>query len=417
MRFGFPVKLLGVTMLVGLLSGAVFGRDVVVVLKNGRTIAGELVSDQGNTITVSVRGVPTPLSRDQIDSIKDAPAGATASGLTGAFVRERATLKNDDYDGRYKLCRKYFDQAEESIKQKQDAQAREAFTAVQAELEAILKDQPNLRSTVLLETVKDRLSNLKTAPVDPGAPVTPDKPDTEKPTTKAGDLLSLDDINLIKIYEVDLKAKIRTRKMSREGIDKLFANREWLDDPAMKDFQGPRGKTDFQRLEGTAQLSILFELRARELYNEVQIQDEPAELAHFRSKVHTTYVLTYCGSCHESGKARGLDLFTPKQHPRANPTQMAYSNLLILRRTKAGPYNLIETAAPDRSPLVTFGLPAADTTLPHPPVNGKSIRPFFRGASDPLVKEMVDWVSQIYVKPYPIGTVAEEEPTPAEPAN
>ena len=111
---------------------------------------------------------------------------------------------------------------------------------------------------------------------------------------------------------------------------------------------------------------------------------------------------------------------TAVSNRKARPDEREYTNLLILRRTKAGAFNIIDTAAPESSPLVQYALPAKDAQMPNPPVKSKpgARLPIFTGTSDKLYLKCIEWINTIYRDPYPVeytpaaGGPQEKAPAP-----
>lgn len=395
--YRFAVVLLGT-----IVATAAFGRDVTVTLKNGTKVVGELVSETPTAVTLKVNGTPTPFNRSQIASISGteaAPEPAAPAGPAGEITKALAKLKADDYDARYKVLRSWYDKAEALVKEKKDAAAVAIYKPLKVELEKLIKDKPSLRTTVTLEAVKESLSKIKVE--DPGGVVEPGT-GPGKPAGPAG-LIAEQDVNLLKVYEIDLSVKPRVQKLPRKVVEDIFKSSALTSAPSMEKYVGAKGKAAFLKLDGWQQLDMLFGLQARELYNHSRVLQEPATLMTFRTKIHTSYIQAHCGKCHSGGKTKGLNVVTKKDFPRAKPMQLEYTNLLLLRRSAAGAFNLIETATPEKSPLLHFGLPSDQTATPHPAVDGKAIQPFFRqGKNDPLYKQWLKWIDDLYDRDYPI---------------
>ncbi|MDH3584859.1 MAG: hypothetical protein OER86_11665, partial [Phycisphaerae bacterium] len=291
----------------------------------------------------------------------------------------------------------------------------EALRLARGELGDILKAKPGWeRATLLQETIDEQLRAVGAAPAPPTPrPPTPPTPPTPpvtpppKPPNGNGSaatdgsaikLLTREQVNLIKVYEIDLGARPRV-VVPDDVIKEVLTG--YRDDPLLKPYIGQRGRAKLKTLRPHEQLQLLFDLKARSLYGKVLVRDEPLNMRNFRTRYHPNYIVRYCGSCHTDGKAAGLDLVTKR--PTLEAT--AYTNLLILRRTPGEPVPVIFKSDPERSLLLQYGLPQREATTPHPVVRGKMVwRSKFRGRRDPLYLDMVNWIRSLYgeSEDYPI---------------
>ncbi|MBI1370435.1 MAG: hypothetical protein GC162_17505 [Planctomycetes bacterium] len=345
-------------------------------------------------MVINVAGIETTFPRTQVAQVN------VVLSLAEEFQQKRAAIEDTNYDARFDLARWVYDH-----------KTAEAYKLSLAELNSIIDAKPDYQKAKLLrDVVMERMKLEPTTGTKP-EPTTPTGPKPEPTPTEPGEknLLTKDQINLVRVYEVQLANKPRIAQLAPDVVAELYKN--YRDNPNFQPYLGRDGEAKFKNLQGYEQLKVLFDLRARELYEKVQIREEPETLQDFRTKIHPTYVVRYCGRCHTQGKAPGLDLYT--QSVSSDP--VIYTNLLILRRTMVGPFSIINKTEPAKSTFLQFGLPEKDAITPHPKVPGW--RQFFTGPSDPRYTEMVKWIGSLYgeSQDYPIDFSPPVPPKPATP--
>jgi hypothetical protein len=88
---------------------------------------------------------------------------------------------------------------------------------------------------------------------------------------------------------------------------------------------------------------------------------------------------------------------------------------MIMVETASGPFQVIDRGAPDRSPLLDFGLPTISAVRPHPKAQGFTAF-FIKGAQDKKYKAMSAWLRKLYPNDYPFRlTKASASKPPAAP--
>jgi len=223
---------------------------------------------------------------------------------------------------------------------------------------------------------------------DNDRPLVEPEPDTALPAH----VISSADVNVIRIYEVDFDRppKLAIRP---ETIDRLLHS--YQSSPLI-----PANEDDRERLYRADPVDILhlmFELRAREFYPEVQVITEPHALNLFRQRVHNTWLMNNCATsrCH-GGPDAGRLLLHRRDYKDA---RVRYTNLLILERLEIEPdWPLINYASPMDSLIIQYGLPPSLARKPHPPVDGWT--PVFRRRTDRMVQDTVRWMDSM-LKPRP----------------
>ncbi len=365
-----------VTVLV--LSGIVWARDAVVTTLDGRTLAGELVSQDELTVTLLISGIKTPIPRRSIESVE------LMAAPQDRYRQLRSELDDDDLDGRYRLAYTMYE--------------KKWFDLSRSELNALERDFPDSDKVRSLMTVVqsrlDRAQDTTTregqAGASHGGGVTPGQ-DTVTVVTQAPgpeQLLTEEQINVIRVYEADLDAQPRVT-LTPETIEKLFETYA-SDDRLVKD------KRAFRRMPGYEQLGVLFELQARELYGDVVIRQDSPAIKGFRSQLHQRYVLNYCGTtgCHGDKSPGGLFVF--RIHPNSDAT--VYTNFYILNRMQNSQGAVIDRDNPRRSLLVQYGLKRDAAATPHPDVPGW--RSQFVNEQDIRFEQYVGVIDQLW-KPTP----------------
>jgi hypothetical protein len=409
-------------------------REVTLILKDGRKLTGEMVVESAESVTVRIAGIETTYPRAQISDLQ------VRLTIAEQFRQQRAAIADTNVAARYDLARDFYDKAAQLAQEPAGAaQAMEAYQLALKELEAILQTNPGMQQAQLLRgVVQDRIKSLQlpqppapdspanpgtpgtpstpTNPTSPTAPTTKPQPDAPQPPAPVAPgsvrLLTPDEIKLIRIFEINLKNKPAVR-LPPDVVDKLFKNDAYRQAPEMQPYIGRDGLAKFRNLEGYQQLQILFDLRARELYQDVIINSEPQSMRDFRTKINQNYLTRYCGSCHGEGRANGLYLIT-----RPSNDQTLYTNYMIIRNTPAK-RPLLFFDRPDESLLLQYGLPAREAISPHPEVRGTMVwRPYFTGKNDPRFTDSVDWIKSLWSDEYPVTYVPPivgPPPAPAQP--
>lgn len=373
--------LVGVLALV--VAGAALARQVRLELRDGRQITGELVSETDNTVTIEIAGIETTFPRDEVDDV------VPVLTLAERYQRRRANVADDDYSSRYQIARWLYDQ-----------RTLEGYQLAMQELESLLEDRPSHpQAQLLYEVARERLAREQELQATLQRPQAEPAQPRPRRRERRPELLSEDQITLMKAFEVNLSNRPMV-VIPRPVIDELFE--EYRADPVLRPFLGREGKARFLRMPGHEQLAVLFELRAREYYDQVIFRTEPETLQTFRMRYHPNYVVRYCGQCHgeqSNMDAPGLDLLTRRPTDEAT----AYTNLMILRRTEVADRPLIDPSNPEESRLIQYGLPRPEAITPHPEVRGW--RPYFNSRRDRHFRGMIEWMRRLYGdgRDYPIN--------------
>jgi len=380
------------------------GDEVIVRRKDGTQLEGTFLRQvqgvEGGPVEIVVRvsGVEVVVRMTEVESVTvlDSPMAR--------YRQMRALIKDDDAAGLLTLSnwlirRKLYDQA-------------------LIEIERVLRVDPRNEEAISLKRVAEGLILLEER-AGKKKYEAPERPSDEEPSERAPrraarsafPVLAPEQINLIKVYEIDLKDPPRI-VLKRETVEKLIRN-----------YAGhtliPTTKEGKEALLGRSPLQVLdimFRVKARDLYGEVQVIGNPRSMEMFRTEVHSGWLLNSAASnrCHGGDGAGRLRL----RNEAPNSDATVYTNFYILDRfqTSFGK-PLIDYDTPEDSLLLQMALPREDVIYPHPEVQGW--RPVFRSRDAPKYKATLEWIRSMYrPRPeYPIDYVPPAPFSPPEPGS
>lgn len=368
--------------------------ECILHLTTGRRLTGLLVSRSDNEVVIRVGGIATPFKREQIDRLEILPP------VLDRYRAMRATIDDTDTQNLLLLV--------------EWLRTRELYTQALTELDLILIREPfnpKAREQHTLITQLQRLRDRAANSPPPGAPEgSPEASNTEpqaaRPARKTFPLLSEDDINLIKVYEIDL-AKPPRMRIDRSTIDALiqaYSDSELI--PTSKE-----GRDALYRQSPERILDLMFRLRARDFYSRVKVLDQPEAMKQFRADVHSAWLINACATdrCHGGTDAGRLALYNRARN--ADPA--VYTNFLILERFKLTDGTpLINYDQPQRSPLLHLALPRERSLYPHPDTPAaRGWRPTFTSQRDRRYEDTLNWIRAMY-RPRPDYPVTYEPPEP-----
>jgi hypothetical protein len=204
-------------------------------------------------------------------------------------------------------------------------------------------------------------------------------------------LLEDEQINMIRVYEVDLQQGRRAGVIvPPDVVEELLT--QYSQEPSV-----PKGRGDqrrFRRRPDYEQLRLIFEVRATPLYGEVQVRNDPPALMRFRRLIHRQYVLNYCGStrCH-GGRQAGEFLLYPR---RPASTNTVYTNFYILDAYEQGRWRMIDRSKPEESLLLQYGLPRDAALTPHPDVPGWGPQFIRSPQRNPTYRNVLQFIEELY---------------------
>jgi len=362
-----PTSWLGAILVLMLFTSPLLARQVNIHLRDGRVISGTFVSEDENSVTVRISQIDTTFDRENIRRLETLP------GIEEQYAQRRAEVRDSDVAGRLSLIHWLVNQ--------------QAFELAQREAEALRRDAPDdERPAALARTIErqrqaiaERQARQATGEDIPTAP-----------TVRDGQMLNEEQINLIKVYEIDLEQRPPV-VIPRETLDaflQAYSDREGM----------PRGQAQqaaFRGLPGWQQLELMFQHRARQFYPAVRVRTDPPALAAFRREIHTHYVVNYCATsgCHGGPDAGSFVLL---REGRRGDEQI-YTNFFILSQYESPAGLMINRQDPARSLLLQYGLEPRSARSPHP--KAANWRPQFPNEEAARFQAMVVWINTLYPNP------------------
>ncbi|MFG0306931.1 MAG: hypothetical protein ACF8Q5_12040 [Phycisphaerales bacterium JB040] len=379
--------------------------EAVINHRDGRVIRGEILEEDDYAIVVNLAGIRTEVQRSDINTIRRLPPALDR------YESLRATLPPDDAEARIALAdwlrdRRLFAEAYREVRDALEidpgnAQARrlEQWLDAQLRMRRVQptpeEDRPDRDRAESLDLIRDR---------------------DARPSPRAAlPLLSDDDVNIIRVYEVDFTDPPRMR-ISRETLEKLYA--AYPGSPALPATSEEREQ--LARRPAHEILDLMFQLKARDLYPEAQIFEDPEALQTFREELHgrTGWLINSCASvrCHGGNDAGWFRLATE----RAHSTNTVYTNFYILDHTRLPDGTpLIDHDEPEQSPLLQFATRRDNASRPHPPTGAdrgpRAWRPVFTSTSDTRFRKAVAWIRSLY-RPRPDYGIDYPVPLPPDAA-
>jgi hypothetical protein len=356
-----------------------------------RALEGVVDAVEQCCIVVDIAGVSTSFDRESISAL------AILGTVLDEYRTIRIQIRDDDVESLLALVRWLQD--------------RELYAQALFELDNIQRVEPNNPDALRLRRVireQKRLQDKRLQRDDPqpprdagGGPTDGERLPVEQRRSQIP-LLTPEQVNLIKVYEIDL-AEPPSVVIERDTVERLLERH--AAHPLIPDTQ--RGRDAFHRLEDERILDIMFRVGARELYSEVRVLGQPQSMRRFRDTVHRGWIANRCATteCHGGYTSEGLVLASH----RPNTDQTLYTNFLILDRyrTRTG-QALIDWESPSRSLLMQMALPRTKALFPHPDVPGW--KPALRSRESRRFRQAVEWIESMY-RPRPDYPIEYEPPT------
>jgi hypothetical protein len=380
--------------------------EVVVVLHTGREITGFLISETDEHVVIRISEIDTTFPRNRVAAVR------RLAPVPERFAALRASVDDSDVRARLALV--------------EWLRVRQAYDLALQELEGILQVEPGNPDARTLHQWMVAHLNLAERSVKRAER-------SQRPAVRESipslPVLSERDINRIRVFEIDLKTPTRLL-ISDETIRRLMVTY-----PASFPVD-LTSREQMLKMEPMDKLRLIFQLRARELYDEVRVMQDPPVMADFKSKVHSAggWLVNACASnrCHGGTEAGRLRLV----NERPNSDAAAYTNFVIIERFRlADGTPLINFEEPARSPLLQMALPRRSSLYPHPEVDPQSLGQdwsfVFRSPSERKFRDAIDWIGSLYqprpdygieyppLEPKPEGQVAPDstDKVPPEPAS
>lgn len=369
--------------------------ETQITLRDGRRMVGVISKVTKEAITLRVGGIQTPVPMEDVDSVETLPT------VEERYAQMRDAIDPADVERRLQL-------AEWLV-------ARNRYGLALREINGVLRVSPKdpqatrLKVQVEQQRVLYRESRERAKPAAAGEDGAP-----AGPATRAGfPTLSLDEVNLIRVFQVDLDDPPRMN-VPRSLIDDLI--KQYGDRPEMP--TTAEGRNALYRKQPVQILRLVFELKARDLYGRIKVLDEPRPMKLFRESIARGWLVNSCSTtkCHGGSEAGRLYL----NNRRTNADATIYTNFLILHEFKLADGTwLIDYARPADSPLLQMALPEGESKRPHPRVESvgrqTGFEPVFRTAEDRRFQEAVEWIKSMHEpegRSYPIDYVPPAPPDP-----
>lgn len=383
-------RLVGVVPLVDVPEG---GHDGVIHRRDGSHLRALIHEDAFDFVDYEIAGIRNRMPRDAVVQVTLEPS------FEERYARFKEAIKPNEIDKRLTFARWL-------VAEKRYGLAAEELRALTREI-----DLPEGRE--LLRQVEAHLAMERATAARRGEPDASDRSRTgaraQPEPRRSGPvhlrevlpsrLVSPDDVNIIRVYEIDLAKPPRVEippdvirdLLTRYGSSSLV----------------PAGGEERNRMfswDSTRLMKLIFDLKARDLYPRVRVASEPWTLNLFRTKVHDAWLIPNCSTSQCHG---GIDAGRFFLHRRnSKDERVRYTNLLILLRLKLD-QPLVNFEDPESSLIVQYAMPRDEARYPHPDVKGW--KPVFTGSARQLKAETLRWIRGMY-KPRPEYPVDYEPP-------
>lgn len=366
-------------------------REAIVTLRDGQRYTGILVSRDEKSLVLKIAGISTTLKANQVDRVQ------ILAPINEQYRKMRAAIDDKDVE-RLLLLVEWL-------------RSKSQWDSALVEVNHILEIQPDSGEAERLKGLIEAQKELA-AKSGGGKRPPPPKVKPHEDANAGGDfpLLSDHDVNLIKVYEVNLTDPPRMF-IDRDTIKTMIE--QHVGDPLIP--ASPEARDALYRASPAKLLDMMFKMQARNLYDRVRVIDQPRSMKLFRDKVHRGWLENSCATtrCHGGSQAGRLMLATEK--PGSDAT--VYTNFLILDRFKLHDGKaLINYDDPAKSPLLQMAMIKERSAYRHPDVQGEqgradTIRPVFRSEDDPRFTDALDWIKAMY-RPRPQYPVEYTPPGP-----
>jgi len=372
------------------------GRDVRVSLVTGETLFGVLVERDSERVVLRIAGIETAIPASRIESV----------------VRQRTP------EERYRSMRAIIDDDDvpRLLLLVQWLMERDMLDEARAELDDALDFEPTNPDAQRLSRLLDQRLALRersdrARPEGDRDRARPERPDRSAPPARVQPpgrfqpeqfpLLTDEQINLLKVYELDLDNPPRLL-IERDAVEAFLTR-----------YAGAAGlprteneREEFFRKPPIEILEAMFALRARELYADVRVLELPVALDLFRENVAAAWITRNCGSVNCHG---GIEAPPPHLYNRRPFSETAaLTNFVILDRHRLeGGRPLIDYERAAESPLLQLGLPRPQSAYPHPDVPGW--RPAFRSRDSRSFQQAVEWINAM-IRPRPAVPIDYQPP-------
>jgi hypothetical protein len=382
------------------------GQRGLVQLRDGTIVRGEILKDSLEEVEFQVDSVRGRVPREKVYRVM------LELEFETRYARIKAAIAPEEHGRRLGMARWLADQdrldlaiteLEALLRDGDVEEAREMLREINArvKLELSVKESKENSQKKAAAKAADAAAaeQAKTADASSNAakPAPRGAPTTREMLPK--DLLSNDDVNLVRVYEIDFKDPPRLT-VSPEGVRQLILR---YGSSALV----PATTQERNALYSKSSVEIarlMFDLKARDLYNYIEVEEDPTSVAKFRTRVHNSWLISNCATsrCHGGVDAGRFFLYTGN----AKDQRIRYTNLLTLLNFKVDGKPVVNFEDPPNSLLIQYAMTRSSARYPHPDVKGW--RPVLSTTTPQLLQDTLDWIRSMYQpRPeYPVKYVA-----------
>jgi hypothetical protein len=311
---------------------------------------------------------------------------ALADDVEEEYKRRFRALATDDLDGHYRLA--------------QWCKEQEAYRLLSRQCNHILKkNKDHEPARLLLELARRKLA---ASPQDEAG-----NAGTRKPLRgDLGRILNSDDIQVLRRSELFLDRPERVAvKFHNRVLERFFAELEGA--PGF-DFTRRR----FFKLPPAEKAQLILRFAPEAYGKDVEITRDPLRFVTFERKV-LPIALDNCATaaCHGTNGRAKWRLYSDKVLSK----NLVYTNYLIMHELSRGDERLIDRDFPERSLLLSYGLPDVAPGPDHPTNHPVAIDPPFSDRNDRngrKYRQILDWLESLSVPAPDYGISLELPKTP-----
>ena len=357
--------------------------------RDGRRQIGLLIDDGFEHLTLEIGGISTTFKRELVMRTIAIPTDEEL------YQRAKIAIEPDQYGARFGLCvwlheRKMYEECEAELRSLLEAtehyDAKQLLVEVRAQLKLAAETSARNATAQTEEDEGDAASS---------EPETPSNPRDRAVDQMKGRVLTADEVNLIRVYEMDL-AKPPKVEVDHSLIRAVFE--KYATDALVPSTQ--EGRELWFSKEPIEFVKLLFALKAREFYPRIEVRTEPHSLNVFRTKIHNAWLINNCATSRCHGGVDAGRFFLHTRDWKNSKTR--YTNLLLLERSSIDGRPLIDFDDPSMSLLYQMALPRTEARIAHPAVRGWE--PVFTPGRRALADEFLLWARDMrHPRPsYPI---------------
>ncbi|MEM7609834.1 MAG: hypothetical protein AAF411_31190, partial [Myxococcota bacterium] len=269
-------------------------REAVVVKTDGREVRGVLVREDSDAVVLEVEGRELVIPAAQVRSLEILPP------IIERYLELSANLGPEDVAGRINLAEWLRD--------------LRAYVPALAEADKALAIDPyNRQAADLRKWLELQISLARPggAAEGPGSAGSARRDRREK--SDAFPLLTPEEVNLMRVFEVDLSDP-PPMLVSRDTVERFLAS--YADHELIPDTELAR-----ETIKGWSAprvLELMFRVRAREFYEQVDVRRDPEAIKLFADRVHARWLINSCATteCHGGAEAGRLYLNNRVNQPR-----------------------------------------------------------------------------------------------------